>query len=60
MVGSKLYMAPEIILGEPHGIQCDIWSIGIILYRMLSGTFPFSFRNIDEAIINHPVLFLND
>jgi serine/threonine protein kinase len=32
MVGSKLYMAPEIIQGDPHGVSVDIWSIGIILY----------------------------
>ena len=60
MVGSKLYMAPEILLGEPHGIQCDIWSMGIIVFRMLSGTFPFSLRNIDDAIVNQPLVFLND
>jgi serine/threonine protein kinase len=60
MVGSKIYMAPEIIRGEPHGIPCDIWSMGIILYTMLSQDYPFSFRNIDDEILNAPVLYLNE
>ena len=60
MVGSKIYMAPEIIKGEQHGIACDMWSIGIILYTMLSNEYPFNLRNIDEEIINSPVLYLGE
>ena len=32
MVGSKIYMAPEILLGDPHSTPVDIWSLGVILY----------------------------
>jgi serine/threonine protein kinase len=32
IVGSKLYMAPEILQGDAHGIEADIWSLGIIMF----------------------------
>ena len=60
MVGSKMYMAPEIIRNEQHGLPCDMWSIGIILYTMLSNDYPFNVRNIDEEIMNTPVLYLGE
>lgn len=56
-VGSKLYMAPEIIDNVGHTSTCDMWSIGIILYLMLSGGFPFSLRNVEYEIANSPVVF---
>jgi serine/threonine protein kinase len=35
-----------------------MWSIGIILYTMLSSSFPFNFKNIDNEILNSPVCFV--
>jgi serine/threonine protein kinase len=43
--GSPLYIAPEIILGQPYSNKCDLWSAGVILYFMTSNSFPFSARN---------------
>ena len=47
--GTPMYMAPEIILSSKKkgykGFPVDIWSSGIALYIMLSGTLPFNIKN---------------
>lgn len=35
--GSKMYMAPEIFLCKKYTYKADLWSVGVILYRMLTG-----------------------
>ena len=42
VVGSPVYMAPEQIQGKPASMQSDIYSMGIVLYKMLVGALPFS------------------
>jgi serine/threonine protein kinase len=39
--GTKLYMAPEILKGEPYTEKCDLWSLGINIYRMYCKDFPY-------------------
>jgi len=39
--GSLCYSSPEILTKKPYDHKIDIWSIGVILYFLLSGTFPF-------------------
>jgi CaM kinase-like vesicle-associated protein len=46
MVGTPNYTAPDIISGSMYGRACDVWSVGIIMYLLLSGNFPFSDENI--------------
>lgn len=47
IVGTELYTAPEVFLGE-YGTPCDIWSLGAVMYVMLSGSLPFTADNSEE------------
>ena len=44
MYGTPYYIAPEILSGS-YNEKCDMWSIGVILYIMLSGRPPFGGSN---------------
>ena len=41
VMGSVHYLAPEIARGESASVQSDIYSLGIVLYEMLTGDVPF-------------------
>jgi eukaryotic-like serine/threonine-protein kinase len=51
-VGTFHYMAPEIGKGE-YGKEIDIYSLGIILYEMLTGNVPFDGESTQEIILKH-------
>ncbi|MFZ3170646.1 MAG: Stk1 family PASTA domain-containing Ser/Thr kinase [Carboxydocellales bacterium] len=42
IIGSVQYISPEQAKGEPGGLRSDIYSVGIVLYEMLTGKLPFS------------------
>ena len=49
IVGSSYYIAPEVIRGK-YGEECDLWSVGVIMYLMLVGFPPFN-GDEDEDIL---------
>ena len=47
--GSLLYAAPEMVLRKPYsGPACDVWSLGVILYTMLTASMPFDDSNFGK------------
>lgn len=51
--GTVYYMAPEVINGA-YNEKCDVWSAGILLYSMITKTFPYG-GNCDEGIMRNIV-----
>lgn len=51
MSGSPYYIAPEVFL-QNYNNKIDIWSMGVVLYIMLSGKVPFPGRTEPEIIQN--------
>jgi len=46
ILGSPLYMAPELVKREKYDDKVDIWALGCIMYLLLSGQTPFQSRDV--------------
>jgi calcium-dependent protein kinase len=48
IAGTPYFIAPEVLNGN-YGKECDIWSLGVVLYMMLEGRPPFEGSNRAEV-----------
>ncbi|WP_294562803.1 Stk1 family PASTA domain-containing Ser/Thr kinase [uncultured Traorella sp.] len=53
VLGSAHYLAPETTRGEAATNQCDIYSLGIVFYELLSGSVPFTGDNPVQIAMKH-------
>ena len=53
MLGTTDYVSPEQALGTPSTGQCDLYSLGIVLFEMLTGDVPFHGENQVAVAMKH-------
>ncbi|OHT03225.1 CAMK family protein kinase [Tritrichomonas foetus] len=61
--GSPCYASPEVIKGEGYYQKADIWSLGVLLYLMTTGVFPFYDANLNKLfnlVMKKPLDFPSD
>lgn len=55
--GTLSFVAPEVLIRKPYNKEVDIWSIGVTLYYMLTGTLPFDDDDDNEELIAKKIVF---
>ena len=59
-IGTNGYISPEIYLHNDYSFKTDIWSLGIILYLLITqGLLPFDHENMDNKVIGKKVIYLH-
>jgi tRNA A-37 threonylcarbamoyl transferase component Bud32 len=46
--GTPLYMAPEVLEGEPASAASDVYSLGVLLYHLVTAQYPVEARTVDD------------
>ena len=53
VMATPLYMSPEQCIGQPHDPRGDLYSTGVILYEMLTGTHVYMGENASQLAYQH-------
>jgi serine/threonine protein kinase len=49
MGGTPLYVAPEVLRGEPATIQSDVYSLGVLLFKLVTDTYPYRGASVEAV-----------
>ncbi|CAL9136728.1 unnamed protein product [Musa textilis] len=55
LCGSPLYMAPEVMQFQKYDAKADLWSIGVILYQLVTGKTPFTGNSQIQQLLQNIV-----
>ena len=60
IIGTPMFIAPEILNGKGYSYSCDYWSVGILLYYLYYGEYPFGLNakkpdNVYKEILNKKI-----
>mmetsp|Transcript_46453 Transcript_46453/g.109131 ORF Transcript_46453/g.109131 Transcript_46453/m.109131 type:complete len:1208 (-) Transcript_46453:95-3718(-) len=50
IAGTPQYMAPEVMLSHPHGMRIDVYSVGLVMWEVLTGAIPWKGMDIVQII----------
>ncbi|HVG83508.1 MAG TPA: serine/threonine-protein kinase, partial [Vicinamibacterales bacterium] len=53
IVGTPVYMAPEVLDGQPASVQSDVYAVGVLLYHLVSGQYPVEGGTLLDLIDAH-------
>jgi serine/threonine protein kinase len=51
--GTPSYMSPERVSGDPGDARSDLYSLGVLLYQLVSGRLPFPSRDVQAVLAAH-------
>jgi serine/threonine-protein kinase len=53
IIGTAQYLSPEQVEGDPASVASDLYSIGVILYELLTGRLPFDGDTVAAVLLSH-------
>ncbi len=53
LVGTPLYLAPEIFAGQRASVQSDVYAVGVLMFYLVTGTFPVPARSMEDLARAH-------
>ena len=56
IIGTPMFISPEILLGKGYSYSCDYWSVGILLYYLFYGKYPFGNNTQDIDCLYKEIL----
>jgi hypothetical protein len=55
LAGTPMYMAPEVLAGQPASACSDVYSVGVLLYHLVTGHYPVEGKQIEDLRAAHMV-----